>query len=398
MILKIIGNVRLVNKVIFLLQKPYPYLFLTIWGDPRNVCTSEWKGDITRLNEYYDNNLRCFRQGDYAQRDHNNYYSFHGRSDEVLNISGNRIGIEELENLILSCNNVKDGIVIGIKDDIHGEVVLPFIVVNENSKVNFLEIKNKIKSSLGSAFIPQDYIEVMDLPKTFTGKFSRKLLKILVNVNQYDNQDLEKLLPSIKNPECVPKIKDAICAWQERLSAKKTKQVFHHLEKSKVYDYLTNLAAKYQITDINIPWMDAGLDSISMVEFAEDIQLAFKDYIILESTILFDYPNIDKLVEKIIGKDMQIENDTPNDQNNISSNDLAVVGLSCNFPGNSDNPEKFWKFLISKKDGMLPITKFDLNDYPEIYVSKAGYIRNLDFRGSLFGIFRSRSRINGQST
>ena len=367
-----------------LITKPYPYLFLTIWGDPLNVNSSEWKGDIARLNEYYDNSLKYFRQGDYAQKDTNNFYSFHGRSDEVLNISGNRIGIEELENLILSCTNVKNGIVIGINDDIHGEIILPFIVVKSNSKLDFLEIKNKIKSSLGLAFIPQDYVEVLDLPKTFTGKFSRKILKILTDQNQNQSQNLEKLLPSIENPSCIPIIKQAISAWQQRINAKKNKQIFNNLEKSKVYDFLVKLAAKYQITDINIPWMDAGLDSISMVEFAEDIQTAFKDFIILESTVLFDYPNIDKLVEKIVGKEKQDSLIKP--YNDSINSTIAVVGFSCNFPGNSDNPDKFWKFLISKGNGMLPITKFNLNDYPEIYVTKAAYISSLDFDGSLFGI------------
>ena len=365
-----------------LITKPYPYMMFTVWGDPENVCNPNWVGDLQKFKTYFNGN--SFKQGDFAKKHHNNFYSFHGRSDEVLNISGNRIGIEEIENAILKCDGVQNAVVIGIKDEISGQIPLPFII--HTSAIDFLQIKNNIKNVLGSAFIPQEYISVPDLPKTFTGKFSRKLLNLLLS-----NKPIDILLPSISNPECIDDITKHIENWQSNDQIIKTQPtqptqptLISHNEEV-IIKQIRSIASKFSIYDISVPWMDAGLNSITMLRFAEQIQETFKDFVQLTPTVLFDYPNLDKLVQKILG------NEKLSHPNYARQDTFAIIGTSCHFPGNASNPQQFWDFLTSKGDAMNTISAFNLQDYPDIYVNKAAYSSKFNFDPHLFNISEQES-------
>ena len=86
------------------ITQPYPYLARTLWGDGDTLGSGDWRGDIDRFTEVYfsrwDGEL-TYTQGDYARRGDEGAFTLHGRSDDVINVSGHRIGTEEIEGAIL---------------------------------------------------------------------------------------------------------------------------------------------------------------------------------------------------------------------------------------------------------------------------------------------------------
>jgi acrylyl-CoA reductase (NADPH)/3-hydroxypropionyl-CoA dehydratase/3-hydroxypropionyl-CoA synthetase len=87
-----------------MITAPYPYMARTIWGDPENLGKPGWKGDAERYIDTYWGKWSgqwAYTQGDFAMKYENGSYSLHGRSDDVINVSGHRIGTEEIEGAIL---------------------------------------------------------------------------------------------------------------------------------------------------------------------------------------------------------------------------------------------------------------------------------------------------------
>ena len=81
------------------IRRPYPYLALTVWSS-NDFGSPSWRGDLERWSRYFASSVG-YVQGDAAVRHTDGAYSFHGRSDEVMNVGGNRIGTEEIESAIL---------------------------------------------------------------------------------------------------------------------------------------------------------------------------------------------------------------------------------------------------------------------------------------------------------
>ena len=81
------------------IARPYAYQALTVWSLERHG-TSEWRGDLGRWRAYFAAGAG-YVQGDAAVRHADGAYTFHGRSDEVINVGGNRIGTEEIESAVL---------------------------------------------------------------------------------------------------------------------------------------------------------------------------------------------------------------------------------------------------------------------------------------------------------
>ena len=85
------------------ITQPYPYLARTLWGDGDNLGSSEWRGDLARFSEAYFQRWEgelTYTQGDFARCGDEGAFTLHGRSDDVINVSGHRIGTEEILSLI----------------------------------------------------------------------------------------------------------------------------------------------------------------------------------------------------------------------------------------------------------------------------------------------------------
>ncbi|MCE9653185.1 MAG: acetate--CoA ligase [Nitrosarchaeum sp.] len=160
------------TKGYLVIKNPWPGMLLTLWGDDqkyRDVYWSKYK------NYYYS--------GDYALKDTDGYFWLLGRADDVLKVSGHRIGTAELESCIVSHHDVAESAACGIPDEIKGEVIIVFVVLKQNATTDTATLEKelivKIRNDIGAIATPKQIYFVTRLPKTRSGKIMRRLLKAI---------------------------------------------------------------------------------------------------------------------------------------------------------------------------------------------------------------------------
>ena len=119
------------------ITQPWPYLARTIWGDADRLGDPEWRGDLKRFREVYFDRWQgelAYTQGDYARRHDDEAVTLHGRSDDVINVSGHRVGTEEIEGAILRDKTLREdsplgnAVVVGAPHDEKGETPVAFLI------------------------------------------------------------------------------------------------------------------------------------------------------------------------------------------------------------------------------------------------------------------------------
>jgi len=162
------------TKGYLIIKNPWPGMLLTLWGDDEKYKNAYWS---KYHNAYYS--------GDYAKKDEDGYFWLLGRADDVLKVAGHRIGTAELESCMVSHEDVAESAVCGIPDDLKGEVIIAFAVLNEKVKKDSAilekEIFEKIRNDIGPIATPKQIYFVSKLPKTRSGKIMRRLLKAIAN-------------------------------------------------------------------------------------------------------------------------------------------------------------------------------------------------------------------------
>ena len=207
---------------------PYPYLARTIWGDGDNFRVEDgkvvggWRGDPERWEAGYWRRWRgawAYTQGDFAIRHGDGSFSFHGRSDDVINVSGHRMGTEEIEGAILRDkaldpdSPVGNVLVIGAPHREKGLTPLAFVVPVAGRKLTLDDrrrLAELVRTEKGAVAVPQDFIEVSQFPETRSGKYMRRMVRALVEGG--DTGDATTL----RNPEALTELKTAIDAWQRK--------------------------------------------------------------------------------------------------------------------------------------------------------------------------------------
>lgn len=161
-------------KGYLVIKNPWPGMLLTLWGD-----------DEKYRDVYWSKYKNCYYPGDYALKDTDGYFWLLGRADDVLKVSGHRIGTAELESCIVSHHDVAESAVCGIPDEIKGEVIIAFVVLKQNVVTDPLilekELSIKIRTDIGAIATPKQIYFVTTLPKTRSGKIMRRLLKAIAN-------------------------------------------------------------------------------------------------------------------------------------------------------------------------------------------------------------------------
>lgn len=168
------GNPAPPDKGGFLvLTKPWPAMCRTLLNDPDSYKKTYWE-EIPGV----------YWAGDMARKDEDGYYWIQGRSDDVLNFAGHRIGNAELENALVSHKAVGEAAVIGVPDPIKGEAAKAFIVPSDNWEEKWSseeelikELKAHIRRELGPIAAIKTFIMRESLPKTDSGKINRQALK-----------------------------------------------------------------------------------------------------------------------------------------------------------------------------------------------------------------------------
>lgn len=163
-------------------------------------------GDRDRFEKTYFKEVPgVYFTGDDAKRDEEGYYWITGRNDDVIKVSGHRIGSAEVESAFLTHDSVAEAAVVSVPHDIKGESIYAFITLKTDIKATPAlkkELVTQIRHSIGAIAAP-DYIQYVDaLPKTRSGKIMRRLLR------QIANNDLSNLgdTSTLANPDVVDKL------------------------------------------------------------------------------------------------------------------------------------------------------------------------------------------------
>ena len=169
------ADVPLGQGGILVVKRPWPAMIRTIWGDPDRYQKSYYPADFQ--GKYY-------LAGDGAIRDKDTgYFTITGRIDDVLNISGHRMGTMEIESALVSNPMVAEAAVVGRPDDLTGEAIVAFVVLKgkrptgDDAKRIVKELQNWVGKEIGPIAKPKDIRFGDNLPKTRSGKIMRRLLR-----------------------------------------------------------------------------------------------------------------------------------------------------------------------------------------------------------------------------
>ncbi len=187
---------------ILVVKKPWPAMIRTIWGDADRYVKSYFPGE---LKGYY-------LAGDGAIRDaKTGYFTITGRIDDVLNVSGHRMGTMEIESALVSHTDlVAEAAVVGRPDETTGEAICAFVVLKrprptgEEAKKIAAELRNWVAKEIGPIAKPKDIRFGDNLPKTRSGKIMRRLLRSVAK-NEAVTQDTSTL----ENPAILDQLGEA---------------------------------------------------------------------------------------------------------------------------------------------------------------------------------------------
>lgn len=165
---------------ILAIKKPWPGMMRGIYGDPeryRQTYWCKWEG-------------RYYFPGDGARRDDDGYYWILGRVDDVVNVSGHRIGTAELESVFVEHQSVAESAVVGVPHEIKGQGLIAFVTVIQGCSQDealYRELVAMIDQSIGKFARPERIIFSSDLPKTRSGKIMRRLLRDIAEGRELGN-------------------------------------------------------------------------------------------------------------------------------------------------------------------------------------------------------------------
>lgn len=152
------------------------------------VITDSWPGQARTLfgdhdrfeQTYFSTFKNMYFSGDGARRDEDGYYWITGRVDDVLNISGHRLGTAEIESALVSHPKIAEAAVVGIPHSIKGQAIYAYITLNhgeEPSPELYTEVRNWVRKEIGSIATPDILHWTDSLPKTRSGKIMRRILR-----------------------------------------------------------------------------------------------------------------------------------------------------------------------------------------------------------------------------
>ena len=172
---------------------PWPSILRTTYGDHQRC-----------INTYFSNYKGMYFTGDGVKRDHDGFLRILGRVDDVINVSGHRMGTAEVENAINEHEEVVESAVVGYPHEIKGEGIYAYVIVNSKSSDEIIktEITAVVRRVIGPIAKPDKIQIVSGLPKTRSGKIMRRILRKVAS-NDFDNLgDTSTLL----NPDIVDEI------------------------------------------------------------------------------------------------------------------------------------------------------------------------------------------------
>ncbi len=187
------------NGGILVIKKPWPSMIRNIWGDPERFKTSYFPEDFK--GKYY-------LAGDGANRDKDGYFWIMGRIDDVLNVSGHRLGTMEIESALVAHELVAEAAVVGKPHDVKGEAVVAFVVLKgdrpsgDQAKEIVKTLRDWVGKDIGPIAKPDEIRFGDNLPKTRSGKIMRRLLRALAK-----GEEITQDVSTLENPQILDQLK-----------------------------------------------------------------------------------------------------------------------------------------------------------------------------------------------
>ncbi len=185
---------------ILVVKRPWPSMIRNVWGDPDRFKKTYYPEDFKG---------KLYLAGDGAVRDKDNgYFTITGRIDDVLNVSGHRMGTMEIESALVAHESVAEAAVVGRPDDVTGEAIVAFVVLKgarptgEAAKAVIKELQNWVGKEIGPIAKPKDIRFGENLPKTRSGKIMRRLLRQLAK-----GEDITQDTSTLENPAILEQLK-----------------------------------------------------------------------------------------------------------------------------------------------------------------------------------------------
>ena len=183
-------------------KRPFPSQLRTIWGDPERF-----------KNGYFPAEMQgAYLAGDSAHRDADGYFWIMGRIDDVLKVSGHRLGTMEIESALASNPLVAEAAVVGRPHEIKGEAVVAFVVLKGARPQDAATIKqtsdilrNWVSKELGPIAKPDDIRFGDNLPKTRSGKIMRRLLRAIAK-----GEEITQDISTLENPSILEQLKEVV--------------------------------------------------------------------------------------------------------------------------------------------------------------------------------------------
>jgi len=190
------------NGGILVVKRPWPAMIRTIWGDPERFKKSYFPEELGGT---------LYLAGDGSIRDKDTgYFTIMGRIDDVLNVSGHRMGTMEIESALVANPLVAEAAVVGRPDDMTGEAICAFVVLKrsrpEGAEAEQIatELRNWVGKEIGPIAKPKDIRFGDNLPKTRSGKIMRRLLRSLAK-----GEEITQDTSTLENPHILDQLKQA---------------------------------------------------------------------------------------------------------------------------------------------------------------------------------------------
>ncbi|QRQ88485.1 acetate--CoA ligase [Cupriavidus oxalaticus] len=190
------------NGGILVVKRPWPAMIRTIWGDPERFKKSYFPEELGG---------KLYLAGDGSIRDKDTgYFTIMGRIDDVLNVSGHRMGTMEIESALVANPLVAEAAVVGRPDDMTGEAICAFVVLKrarpngEEAIKLATELRNWVGKEIGPIAKPKDIRFGDNLPKTRSGKIMRRLLRSLAK-----GEEITQDTSTLENPAILEQLKQA---------------------------------------------------------------------------------------------------------------------------------------------------------------------------------------------
>ncbi|MCX6942555.1 MAG: acetate--CoA ligase [Verrucomicrobia bacterium] len=155
-----------------IITQPWPSMLRTLWGDDERYHKAYWSEFPGKTGIYFT--------GDGARQDKDGYFWIVGRIDDVLNVSGHRLGTAEVESALVSHPAVAEAAAVGRPDELKGQALVVFVTVKSGitpSEALKEELRNHVGKEIGSIAKPDAVRFAASLPKTRSGKIMRRILK-----------------------------------------------------------------------------------------------------------------------------------------------------------------------------------------------------------------------------